>query len=141
MVRLVAGEQEQGLDRLATFESFRASVEESRTKLVSLLRDLKARGKKVAGYGATSKSTTILNYCGIGPDLIAYISDTTPIKQGKCTPGMHIPVVPYQTFKEDPPDYAVLFAWNHTEEIMAKERDFMASGGKWIVHVPEVQVL
>ncbi|MBN8473923.1 class I SAM-dependent methyltransferase [Sulfuritalea sp.] len=141
VVRLVAGEQEQGLDRLATFESFRASVEESRTKLVSLLRDLKARGKKVAGYGATSKSTTILNYCGIGPDLIAYISDTTPIKQGKCTPGMHIPVVPYQTFKEDPPDYAVLFAWNHAEEIMAKERDFMASGGKWIVHVPEVRVL
>ena len=141
VVRLVAGEQEQGLDRLATFESFRASVEESRTKLVSLLRDLKARGKKVAGYGATSKSTTILNYCGIGPDLIAYISDTTPIKQGKCTPGMHIPVVPYQTFKEDPPDYAVLFAWNHAEEIMAKERDFMAAGGKWIVHVPEVRVL
>ncbi len=141
VVRLVAGEQEQGLDRLATFESFRVSVEESRTKLVSLLRDLKARGKKVAGYGATSKSTTILNYCGIGPDLIAYISDTTPIKQGKCTPGMHIPVVPYQTFKEDPPDYAVLFAWNHAEEIMAKERDFMAAGGKWIVHVPEVRVL
>ncbi len=141
VVRLVAGEQEQGLDRLATFESFRVSVEESRTKLVSLLRDLKARGKKVAGYGATSKSTTILNYCGIGSDLIAYISDTTPIKQGKCTPGMHIPVVPYQTFKEDPPDYAVLFAWNHAEEIMAKEREFMAAGGKWIVHVPEVRVL
>ena len=139
--RIIAQEQEQGLDRLATFESFRSNVEQSRTKLVKLLGDLKAQGKKVAGYGATSKSTTILNYCGIGPDLIEYISDTTPIKQGKLTPGMHIPVVPYQEFKDNPPDYAVLFAWNHAEEIMAKEKEFMAAGGKWIVHVPEVKVL
>ena len=95
----------------------------------------------MAGYGATSKSTTILNYCEIGPDLIEYISDTTPIKQGKYTPGMHIPVVPYQTFKDNPPDYAVLFAWNHAEEIMIKEKEFMASGGKWIVHVPEVRII
>jgi methylation protein EvaC len=116
-------------------------VEKSKTKLVKLLQDFKAQGKRVAGYGATSKSTTILNYCGIGPDLIEYISDTTPIKQGKFTPGMHIPVVPHQEFKDNPPDYAVLFAWNHAEEIMAKEKEFMAGGGKWIVHVPEVKVL
>jgi methylation protein EvaC len=141
VARLVASEKEQGLDRLVTFEQFRINVEQSRTNLVKLLKDLKAQGKKVAGYGATSKSTTILNYCGIGPELIEYISDTTPIKQGKFTPGMHIPVVPYQAFKDNPPDYAVLFAWNHAEEIMAKESEFMAAGGKWIVHVPDVKVL
>jgi methylation protein EvaC len=107
--------------------------------LVSLLQKLKAQGKRVVGYGATSKSTTILNYCGIGPDLIAYICDTTPVKQGKFTPGMHIPVIPYECFKDDTPDYAVLFAWNHADEIMAKEKEFMARGGKWIVHVPEVK--
>jgi SAM-dependent methyltransferase len=141
IVQLLAREREQGLDRMSTFEAFRASVEKSRTSLVGLLRDLKARGKTVAGYGATSKSTTILNYCGIGPELVRYISDTTPIKQGKFTPGMHIPVVPYETFKSDPPDYAFLFAWNHAEEIMAKEQAFMAAGGRWIVHVPEVAIL
>lgn len=141
VVRLVSKEMEQGLDRLDTFERFRINVENSRTKLIALLKDLKVQGKKVAGYGATSKSTTILNYCGIGPDLIEYISDTTPIKQEKFTPGMHIPVVPYQAFKDNPPDYAVLFAWNHAEEIMAKESEFMAAGGKWIVHVPDVKVL
>ena len=140
VIQLISKERAQGLDRLSTFETFRTNVQKSRENLVGLLNDLKAQGKKVAGYGATSKSTTILNYCGIGPDLIEYISDTTPIKQGKFTPGMRIPVVPYETFKSNPPDYAVLFAWNHVEEIMAKEKDFMAGGGKWIVHVPEVKV-
>ena len=137
----LAKEQEQGLDKLSTFVSFRAKVEQSRANLVTLLRDLKAKGKRVAGYAATSKSTTVLNYCGIGPDLIEYICDTTPIKQGKLSPGMHIPIVPYPAFKDSAPDYAVLLAWNHAEEIMDKEKEFVGAGGKWIVHVPEVKVL
>lgn len=141
VLQIIEKEKVQGLDGLSTFTAFRANVEQSRANLVKLLKELKAQGKKVAGYGATSKSTTILNYCGIGPDLIEYISDTTPIKQGKFTPGMHIPVVPYQVFKDNPPDYAVLFAWNHAEEIMEKESEFMAAGGRWIVHVPNVRVL
>jgi len=134
-------ERNQGLDCIDTFHDFRLKVENSKKQLVDLLNRLKADGKSVAGYAATSKSTTILNYCGIGTELIKYISDTTPIKQGKFSPGMHIPVVSYETFKENPPDYAFLFAWNHAEEIMAKEKDFIASGGKWIVHVPEVRVI
>jgi methylation protein EvaC len=139
--QIIAKEKAQGLDKLATFDTFRANVDQSRSKLVALLKDLKAQGKKVAGYAATSKSTTILNYCGIGPDLIEYICDTTPIKQGKLSPGVHIPVVPYESFKTNPPDYAVLLAWNHAEEIMAKEKEYVAAGGKWIVHVPDVKVL
>ena len=141
VTKLLLKEQTLGLHLLPTFEAFRKKVEQSRTDLVNLLRDLKSQGKRIAGYGATSKSTTILNYCGIGPDLIEYISDTTPIKQGKFTPGKHIPVKPYESFKANPPDYAVLFAWNHAEEIMANEKAFTDAGGKWIVHVPKVQVL
>jgi 2-polyprenyl-3-methyl-5-hydroxy-6-metoxy-1,4-benzoquinol methylase len=141
VTELLAKEQALGLHRTDTFDRFRQNVEQSRTDLLALLRNLKAQGKRIAGYGATSKSTTILNYCGIGPDLIDYICDTTPIKQGKFTPGMHIPVVPYETFVANPPDYAFLLAWNHAEEIMAKESGFMAAGGKWIVHVPKVKVL
>lgn len=141
VTQLLQKEQALGLHRLATFETFRKNVEQSRSDLVNLLRKLKSQGKRIAGYGATSKSTTILNYCGIGPDLIEYISDTTPIKQGKFTPGMHIPVKPYEAFQANPPDYAVLFAWNHAEEIMAKEKAFMEAGGRWIVHVLKVQVL
>jgi methylation protein EvaC len=141
VTQLLQQEQALGLHRLSTFDTFSKNVEQSRSDLVHLLRDLKCQGKRIAGYGATSKSTTILNYCGIGPDLIEYISDTTPIKQGKFTPGMHIPVKPYAAFQADPPDYAVLFAWNHAEEIMAKEQAFIQAGGRWIVHVPKVQVL
>ena len=139
--RLLANEKALGLNKMDTFDSFRKKVEQSRDELVNLLTELKSDGKRVAGYGATSKSTTVLNFCGIGPDLIEFISDTTPIKQGKFTPGMHIPVKPYEAFKANPPDYAVLFAWNHAEEIMAKDKAYMKAGGRWIVHVPKVQVL
>jgi methylation protein EvaC len=138
---LIAKEATLGLHRQETFDVFRKRVEKSREDLVSLLRGLKLKGKRIAGYGATSKSTTILNYCGIGSETIEYISDTTPIKQGKFTPGMHIPVKSYDAFLNNPPDYAILFAWNHAEEIMTKEKNFMQSGGRWIVHVPKVQVL
>ena len=89
----------------------------------------------------TSKSTTIINYCGINSDLIEFISDTTPVKQGKFSPGAHIPVRPYEEFKSRYPEYALLFAYNHAAEIMAKEKDFVMSGGRWIVYVPKVQVL
>lgn len=140
VAQLITKEKNQGLDKLETFMTFGINVSKSKKELVALLTDLKSQGKRVAGYAATSKSTTVLNYCGIGPELIEFICDTTPIKQGKYTPGMHIPVVPYEVFKGNPPDYAVLFAWNHAEEIMAKEKEFLAAGGQWIFHVPEVNV-
>jgi 2-polyprenyl-3-methyl-5-hydroxy-6-metoxy-1,4-benzoquinol methylase len=138
---LIEKERLQGLDRCSTFEEFRKKVEESKVNLLNLLKELKTQNKTVVGYAATSKSTTILNYCGIGPDLIEFICDTTPIKQGKFSPGMHIPVVPYEEFASKSADYAFLFAWNHASEIMEKEKDFMASGGKWITHVPAVRVI
>ena len=103
-----------------------------------LLKKLKQNGKRVVGYGATSKSTTVTNFCGIGPDLIEFISDTTPIKQNKFSPGTHIPVKPYQAFLDRYPDYALLFAWNHAAEIMERETAFTSSGGKWIMYVPQV---
>jgi methylation protein EvaC len=133
-------ERALNLDQRETFEKFRTNVEKSRQDLVAFLKDLKRQGKRVVGYAATSKSATVTNYCGITPDLIEYISDTTPIKQGKFSPGVHIPVRPYDEFKADYPDYAVLFGWNHAEEIMAKEQAFTAAGGKWILYVPEVHV-
>lgn len=134
-------ESDLGLDRADTFERFRERVERSREDLVDLLRTTKAKGRRVVGYGATSKSTTVTNYCGIGPDLVEFISDTTPIKQGKLSPGTHIPVRPYADFQSRPPEVALLFAWNHAAEILAKESDFVAGGGRFIVYVPEVQFI
>lgn len=129
-----------GLSRAETYQQFRRNVEKSRDDLMALLRRLKAEGKRVVAYGATSKSTTVTNYCGITPDLVEFISDTTPIKQNKFSPGAHIPIKPRSEFAAQYPDYALLFAWNHAEEIKAKETDFTASGGRWIVYVPKVEV-
>lgn len=134
-------EEVLGLQKIETYLAFKKNVERSRDRLMTLLRDLKKRGKRVAAYGATSKSTTVTNYCGIGPDLVEYISDTTPIKQGKFSPGAHLPVKAYQEFISRHPEYALLFAWNHGEEIMAKETEYRAKGGKFILYVPDVQVV
>jgi methylation protein EvaC len=129
------------LDQIETFQKLASDISLSRDGLMKLLRKMKRNGKRVVGYGATSKSTTVTNYCQITPDLVEFISDTTPIKQGKCSPGVHIPVQPYDKFKEKYPDHALLFAWNHAEEIMSKEDEFRKSGGDWILYVPKVQIV
>lgn len=134
--KIVENEKSIGLHLPETYESFRESCEASKVRLVHLLQEEKVAGRRVVGYGATSKSTTILNYCGIGPDLIEFISDTTPIKQNKFTPGMHISVKPYEAFCDNYPDTALLLAWNHQTEIMAKEKAFSDQGGKWISPIP-----
>jgi methylation protein EvaC len=138
---LLEQEKRQGLERLETYQELSERIQLSRNNLKALLDRMRTEGRRVIGYGATSKSTTVTNYCGLNPDLIEFISDTTPIKHGKLSPGAHIPVRPYEAFKARYPDYALLFAWNHAQEIMSKEREFTAQGGKWIVYVPEVRVL
>lgn len=138
---LRAHERALGLHRRDTYETLRTRIERSRDALKDLLVRLRKEGKRIVGYGATSKSTTVTNYCGITPDLVEFVSDTTPIKQGKYTPGVHIPVRPHGEFSARYPDCALLFAWNHAGEIMAKEPQFRAAGGRWIVYVPQVQIL
>jgi len=117
---------------------FRDRVDKICSDFKNILLDIKAEGKRIAAYGATSKSTTLLNYAGVGPDLIEYVSDTTPTKIGKYTPGTHIPVKPYGYFLDDQPPYTVLLAWNHKREIFAKERQYRENGGKFITFFPEV---
>jgi methylation protein EvaC len=134
-------ELELGLHLPETYQAFRVSCERSRDALRETITGLREQGKRVTGYAATSKSTTVINYCGLSSELIECISDTTPIKQGRFSPGAHIPVVPYERFTERYPDAAVLFAYNHQEEIFAKESGFRESGGKWVMFVPRVEVL
>lgn len=140
VTRLLQAEQVAGFAKPGTYLGFKSACERSRSDLVGLLRDLKAKGKRVVGYAATSKSTTVLNYCGIGPDLLEFISDTTPIKQGKFSPGMHVPVRSHAEFAAKYPDYALLFGWNHAKEILAKEEAYSKAGGKWIHFVPKVEI-
>lgn len=134
-------ERSAGLDKIETYLEFARRVAQSKVELVELLWRLRAQGEKIIGYGATSKSTVVYNYCGIGPDLLNCVTDTTPAKQGLLTPGTHIPIVAPEVGLK--PDVTAVFlgAWNFADEIVAKERAFAARGGKFITHVPNVRVL
>ena len=134
-------ENVEGLAEEPTFARFSAQIERIRTDLVGLLRDLRSEGRSVVGYGATSRSATVLNYCHIGPELVAMVCDSTPEKQHCLTPGSNIPVRSPEAFSDPYPDYALLFAWNHAEEIMAKERLFHDRGGRWILYAPNVHIV
>lgn len=124
-----------------TYSAFAGEVNLIKDTLVNLLTQLRARGKRITGYGAPAKGNTLLNYCKIGPELLEYLSDTTPFKQGKFSPGMHIPVVSPDVFHEDPPDYALMLPWNYKDEILRKEQKFMKDGGKFIVPIPKPEVV
>ncbi|EEP73339.1 sugar 3-C-methyl transferase [Micromonospora sp. ATCC 39149] len=137
---LIGEEDARGVADRSRLDRFAADVEGIRTDLLALLNSLKAEGKRVVAYGATAKSATVTNFCGIGPDLVSWVCDTTPAKQGRLTPGTHIPVRTPDAFTPDAVDYALLFAWNHADEIMAKEQEFRRAGGQWILYVPRVHV-
>ena len=127
-----------GLDQFETYQTFAERVKNSKETLVRSLSNLKHNGKEIMCIGATAKSTTVFNYCGIGPDLIDVITDTTKAKQGMFSPGVHIPVVPRDSINLNDYDYAYLGAWNFKEVIADKEREFVQNGGEFITHVPQV---
>ena len=133
-------EYDFGIDNFQTYEIFSERVNKSKKDLVELLTKLKDEGKRVVSIGATSKSTTVFNYCGINKSLIEYITDTTPDKQGMLSPGSYIPIVDRRLVNLNNYDYAFLGAWNFKDVIANKEREFVENGGKFITHVPEVMV-
>ena len=132
---IINEEKFNNLDNIKSCEKFKKDCEKSKMKLKKTLDIYKNEGKKIAGYAATSKSTTILNYCNIGTNIIDFICDTTQEKINKYSPGMHIPIVPVDYFRNNMPDIAYLFAWNHKEEILNKEKEFTKNNRKWISHI------
>ena len=133
-------EREFGVDKFETYEIFAERVKKSKDDLVELLVDMEMDKKRVVSIGATSKSTTVFNYCGIDSHLIELITDTTPDKQGLYSPGSHIPVVDRESVNLNDYDCAFLGAWNFKDVIANKEREFVENGGKFITHVPEIMV-
>lgn len=134
-------EHKLGLENLSTYKKFALRVKKNRNDLRSLLLRLKRQGKTIAGYGAPAKGNTLLNFCEIDHKTVDYVVDTTIFKQGLYTPGGHIPVYSPEYFKESPPDYMVLLAWNYADAILKKEQEFVKNGGKFIIPVPKVKVL
>lgn len=139
--KILKDEIKLGLNNLKTFKKFANRVYKSKKKLVALLKRLKKKNKKIISYGATYKSTTVFNYCKIGTEYFCYITDTTKNKQGKFTPGMHIPILPPEKGFNESVDYAYLGAWNFKKEIIKKEKKFIKRGGKFITHVPDVRII
>ena len=133
--RLINKEKKLKLNKIDTCYKFKKKCEISKKNFIKKLNYYKAKGKKIAGYAASAKSTTVFNYCNIGPDVIDYIADSTKEKIGKFSPGKHIPIVSINHFRKNPPDISILCSWNHKNEIIRKEKKFKRMGGKWISHV------
>ncbi len=129
-------ERAHGLTSLPRFLQFARDVQENRRQVVTLLEELKQEGKTVAGYGAPAKGNTLLNYCGIDTRLLPYTVDKSPLKVGKYTPGMHLPVLPVETLLERQPDFVLILAWNFAGEIMSQQQEYQRRGGRFIVPIP-----
>ena len=130
-----------GLNKKKTFIEFSKRVKESKNRLIALFKKCKKQNKKIIGYGATAKSTTILNYCNISNSIIDYFLDTTKDKQNKYTPGTKIKIMKYKGFIKKDVDVVFLGAWNFKKEIFKKEKKFIKSGGKFIIHTPYPKII
>jgi SAM-dependent methyltransferase len=134
-------ETERGLFEAVTYDAFSERVKRIRRELMKLLHDFKADGRRIAGYGASARGNTLLNYYGIGPRLVDYIVDRNPLKHGLYSPGMHIPVLGVDRLAEDRPDYLLLIAWNFADEIIAQQSAYRDQGGSFILPIPEPRVV
>jgi hypothetical protein len=138
---LLEEESRKGIASERYYEDFGRQVERSKAALREFLQRLKKAGKGVAAYGASAKGSTLLNYYGIGKETLDFVADRSTYKQGRFTPGMHIPIVSAEALVERMPDYTVLLTWNFAEEILNQQQAYRDKGGKFILPIPEVKVV
>lgn len=134
-------ERALGLDCLDTWARYAARVDARRRELTEVLAGMRARGLRVAAFGAPAKATTLMHHFGIGRETVDFIVDDSPLKQGLFSPGLHIPVLPAAAIAERRPDVLLITAWNFAEPIMAKNKAFLDSGGRFVVPLPAVRVI
>ena len=137
---LLAQEQARGMRELSTYQGFQARAEKTRLALFDFLVDQRRRGKKVAAYGAAAKGNTLLNFAGIGPDLVSVVFDAAPSKQGKYLPGSHIPILPPAAIPALRPDYILILPWNIASEIMDALACVEEWQGEFAIAVPQLLV-
>jgi SAM-dependent methyltransferase len=138
--KVIEDEKKAGLASTEGYDNFARQVKETKLELMKFLITAAQEGKSVAGYGAPGKSATLLHYCGIGKDLIAYTVDRSPHKQGRFLPGTHIPIYPPDRIREAKPDYVVILPWNLKDEIMAQLQYIREWGGRFVVPIPKVAI-
>jgi len=130
----------KGLNTLEYYAHFQQQALKVKLDLTEFLIQQKKAGKKIAGYGAAAKGNTLLNYCGVKNDLVAFVVDANPHKQDKFLPASHIPVVNEEYLKNEKPDYVIILPWNLKEEIMGQLSYIKEWGGKFVIPIPELEI-
>jgi SAM-dependent methyltransferase len=138
---LLADEKTKGVASLKYYEGFAAKVLEIKRSLRDLLAKLKHSGKRVAAYGASAKGSTLLNFFELGQETLDFVADRSTYKQGRLTPGTHIPIVPPDALLQKRPDYTLLLTWNFADEILAQQKAYRDQGGKFIISIPQVTIV
>jgi SAM-dependent methyltransferase len=137
---LLTEEAGWGVDTPGPYLGFAARVNQIRATLLMLLGNLKAAGLRIAAYGASAKGSTLLNYCGIGPETLDFVVDRSTAKQGKFTPGTRLRIYSPDRLLESQPDFTLLLTWNFADEILRQQEEYRRRGGRFIVPVPTPRV-
>jgi SAM-dependent methyltransferase len=137
---IVEEETAAGATTAGYYEEFSQAVVNLKKDLLYLLADLIGKGHSIAAYGASAKGSTLLNYCCIGKETLSFIVDRSTYKQGKFSPGMHLPILPPDALLEKRPDYTLLLTWNFADEILAQQQEYRDSGGRFIIPVPQPRI-
>lgn len=138
---LLKKEMDKGLNNLAYYENFQQKAFKVKLDLTEFLISQKKEGRSVAAYGAAAKGNTLLNYCGVKNDLISFVTDANPHKQGKFLPGSHIPVFNEEFLKKNKPDFVIILPWNLKEEIMHQLSYIKDWGGKFVIPIPTLEII
>ena len=138
---LLAEEKRKGVDSLAGYEGFANDVQAIKRDLCALLAKLKSEGKRIGAYGASAKGSTLLNFFGVGTETLEFVADRSTYKQGRLTPGTHIPIVAPEELLKRKPDYTLLLTWNFADEILEQQQAYRDAGGKFIVPIPKVKIV
>lgn len=139
--KFISEENLKKLHARSTYDEFARRVKVIKRDLVSFLKRIKKDGRSIIGYGASAKGNVLLNYCNVSTDIIDYIVDSTPYKQGKYTPGTHIPIYSEEKLEKETPDYALLMSWNFAKEILEKNVDYRERGGQFIITIPYLKIV